>query len=52
MNARDQGIIVNKHNELRKLIASGKVPGQPRGVNLKKMVRIQSNGILKAMQFI
>lgn len=33
--------IVNKHNEVRKLIANGKVPGQPRGVNLKRMVVIE-----------
>ncbi|XP_030750540.1 uncharacterized protein LOC115878255 [Sitophilus oryzae] len=33
----DEKLILNKHNELRKLIARGKIPGQPRGVNLKKM---------------
>lgn len=34
----DKQIIVNKHNELRKLIANGQVQGQPRGVNLKRIV--------------
>lgn len=38
LNEADKQIIVDKHNQLRKLIANGKVPGQPRGVNLKKMV--------------
>ncbi|XP_066150059.1 CRISP/Allergen/PR-1-like [Euwallacea fornicatus] len=33
----DTKVIVRKHNELRKLIANGKVPGQPRGINLKKL---------------
>ncbi|KAL1505675.1 hypothetical protein ABEB36_005181 [Hypothenemus hampei] len=33
----DAQIIVDKHNELRQLIANGKVPGQPRGINLKRM---------------
>lgn len=35
----DKQTIVNKHNELRKLIANGQVQGQPRGVNLKRLVR-------------
>lgn len=30
--------IVSKHNELRLSIAQGKVPGQPKGLNLKKLV--------------
>lgn len=34
----DKQTIVNKHNELRKLIANGQVQGQPRGVNLKRLV--------------
>jgi hypothetical protein len=30
-------IIVDKHNQLRSLISQGKVPGQPKGKNLKTM---------------
>ncbi|RZC32839.1 CAP domain containing protein, partial [Asbolus verrucosus] len=30
----DINTIVNKHNQLRSLIANGKVPGQPKGVNI------------------
>ncbi|KAL3280247.1 hypothetical protein HHI36_017742 [Cryptolaemus montrouzieri] len=33
----EENFVVNKHNELRTLIAQGKVPNQPRGVNLKRM---------------
>jgi hypothetical protein len=34
----EKEIIVNKHNQLRSLIARGKVPGQPKGKNLKNLV--------------
>ncbi|XP_060530182.1 uncharacterized protein LOC132704299 [Cylas formicarius] len=37
VTADDEKQIVNKHNQLRKLIANGLVPGQPRGVNLKRL---------------
>ncbi|XP_068908886.1 venom allergen 5-like [Tenebrio molitor] len=33
----EKEIIVNKHNQLRSLIARGKVPGQPKGKNLKNL---------------
>lgn len=35
----DVKIIVNKHNEFRLMIARGRVPKQPRGVNLNKLVK-------------
>lgn len=38
MGNRDKTILLNKHNKLRTLIANGKVQGQPRGINLKRMV--------------
>lgn len=37
----DGNIIVQKHNDFRKLIATGRVLGQPRGINLKKLVRYE-----------
>ncbi|XP_022916173.1 salivary antigen-5-like isoform X2 [Onthophagus taurus] len=37
ISKEDSEAIVNGHNEYRKLIAKGKVLGQPRGINLKKM---------------
>lgn len=37
---------MNKHNELRSLISNGLVPGQPRGVNLKQIVRILNFDLL------
>ncbi|XP_060524979.1 venom allergen 3-like [Cylas formicarius] len=33
----EKNYIVNKHNELRLLIARNQLPGQPRGINLKRM---------------
>ncbi|XP_049821142.1 CRISP/Allergen/PR-1-like [Aethina tumida] len=33
----DQKFIVNKHNSIREMVANNKLPGQPRGVNLKKL---------------
>lgn len=38
VNEAEAKLIVQKHNDFRKLIANGKVPGQPRGVNLKQLV--------------
>ncbi|XP_050302606.1 CRISP/Allergen/PR-1-like [Anthonomus grandis grandis] len=37
LSAEEAKEIVDKHNELRRLIATGKTPNQPRGVNLRKM---------------
>lgn len=38
VNEADAKLIVQTHNDFRKLIANGKVPGQPRGINLKRLV--------------
>ncbi|XP_018561493.1 venom allergen 3-like [Anoplophora glabripennis] len=37
VNDNEKQIIVNKHNELRRMISEGRVPGQPRGTNLKQL---------------
>ncbi|XP_044259214.1 venom allergen 5-like [Tribolium madens] len=37
VSENDKKIIVNKHNQLRGLIAQGKVPGQPKAKNLKNL---------------
>ncbi|XP_019866641.1 ancylostoma secreted protein [Aethina tumida] len=37
VSAEDQKVIVNLHNDIRKMIANGQVKNQPRGVNLKRM---------------
>ncbi|KAJ8921932.1 hypothetical protein NQ315_008566 [Exocentrus adspersus] len=37
VNKKDKEIIVNEHNRLRDLVSQGKVRGQPKGLNLKKM---------------
>ncbi|KAJ8921934.1 hypothetical protein NQ315_008568 [Exocentrus adspersus] len=37
LNDWEKQFVTNKHNELRNLISEGKVPGQPRGTNLKQL---------------
>ncbi|KAJ8971039.1 hypothetical protein NQ314_000917 [Rhamnusium bicolor] len=37
LTERDKRIIVDKHNEVRRLVAEGKISGQPKGTNFKQM---------------
>lgn len=35
-------LIVYRHNYYRKAIMAGKVPGQPKGINIKMLVRMRN----------
>lgn len=39
VTTEEKELIVNKHNEFRRLAARGEIPNQPKAINMKKLVR-------------
>lgn len=52
MSKEDKITIVNKHNELRLLVAQGKVTSQPKAINMKKLVWFIPNDDLFILKLI